>query len=90
MCSLNIGDVISIEYIYMKSNIDNKFDGKFVIIKKEKKSDKLDLYPYKLFTLCNIKTRNKIDVKIWKLHQFNTYKLIKHRRSWFLYFISKI
>lgn len=74
----------------MKSNISNEFNGKFVIIKKEKKSDKLDLYSYKVFTLCNIKTRYKMDVKIWQLPQFNSYKLVKHKHSWFLYLISKL
>jgi hypothetical protein len=81
---MHVGDLVEL----IGSSRSNK-DNQFLILSVEYKCDALGLYPYEHYTLLNMKTKQKITIKIWHIDMWNDvkFRIIKHSCYSYLYSI---
>lgn len=79
---MNVGDLV--ELIGSASYKNNKY----IILSIEYKCDELGLYPYKKYTLLNLKDKKKESIKIWNIDYWNytTINIVNH--SYYTYLCS--
>ena len=80
--NMNIGDLI----VLIGSSYQN--DDKFIILSIEDKCDELGLYPYKNYTLLNVKTKKKEFIKIWNVTYWNYATMSSIKHSYYTYLCS--
>ena len=79
---MRVGDLVEL------IGSDSYKNENFIILSIECKCDKLGLYPYKIYTLLNIKNKEKEFIKVWNVEYWNYIKINIINHSYYTYLCS--